>query len=158
MKHLKPYIQYNGYFARHEVVLISMLGSRSKEEQEQALDIILELRKKEKRSKRKTVRRVKIPDINIRATKLAKMVDLKQASSTPPLLMKYKTEELEKFRNQPYTSALPCTTIAVERGFRLTTEAATVTNGAWAQDTVTWNIISARKKNPLRSKKCDWNC
>ena len=83
--------------------------------------------------------KVKNPEINMSATKLAEMVDLKLAYSSPPILMKYSKEELETYIDQPFTSALPCTTIAVERGVKLTTEAATVTSGAWNQDTVTWN-------------------
>ena len=53
---------------------------------------------------------------------------------------------------------MPCTTTAVERGVRLTTESVTMAAGAWTQDTVTWNRVSARERNSLPFKKKDWNC
>ena len=74
---LKPYIQYNGYFAQHEVVLASMLASEEREEREVALQVVKKLQKKEDRSKRKTVRKVKNPEIDLAATKLSELVDLK---------------------------------------------------------------------------------
>ena len=85
---LKPYIQYNGYFAQHEVVLASMLASEEREEREVALQVVKKLQKKEDRSKRKTVRKVKNPEIDLAATKLSELVDLKQATSSPPILFK----------------------------------------------------------------------
>ena len=60
---LRPHIQFNGYFGQLEVVLASLLGSSNKEERKEGLDIIIKLRKKEKRSKRKTVRKVRIPNL-----------------------------------------------------------------------------------------------
>ena len=81
---LKPYIQYNGYFAQHEVVLASPLASEEREEREVALQVVKKLQKKEERSKRKTVRKVKNPEIDLAATTLSELVDLKQATSSPP--------------------------------------------------------------------------
>ena len=148
---LKPYLQYNGYFAQHEVVLSSMLAS---EEREVALQVVKKLMKKEKRSKRKTVRKVKNPEINLAATKLSELVDLEKATSSPPLLYKHTEEELEQFLEVPYSEpGLPCTTTAVERGVRLTTEAATVVSGAWEQDMVTFNRQEARARDGYRKKK-----
>ena len=136
---LKPVIQFNGYFAQHEVVLASMMGSQDQEERQTASDIISSLRKKEKRSKRKTVRKVKNSQVNLQASKLSEMVDVKKATSSPPLFFKYSDEELRQFLQEPYSVNLPCTTTAVERGVKMTTEAATVVSVAWDQDTVTWN-------------------
>ena len=147
---LKPHIQYNGYFAQHEVVLASMLAS---EEREVAFPVVKKLQKKEDRSKRKTLRKVKNPEIDLAATKLSELVDLKQATSSPPILSKHIKEELEQFLEEPYSEPdLPCTTTAVERGVRLTTEAATVVSGAWEQEKVTWNRQEAQARNKYRSE------
>ena len=99
------------------------------------------------------------PAISLAATKLSEMVDLGQASSSPPTLFQYSDLELEQFLNTPYQEPdLPCTTTAVERGVKLTTEAATMAVGALQQDTVTWNRQEARKRNKLRAKKGDFQC
>lgn len=125
---LKPVIQFNGYFAQLEVVLASMMGSQNPKERQESFGIISKLRKKENRSKRKTVRKVRNPQVNFQATRLSEMVDLKKAASSPPLFFKHNDEELRQFLQKPYSVNLPCTTIAVERGVKmtLTTEAATV--------------------------------
>ena len=103
-----------------------MLASEEREEREVALQVVKKLMKKEKRSKRKN------PEINLAATKLSELVDLEKATSSPPLLYKHTEEELEQFLEVPYSEpGLPCTTTVVERGVRLTTEAATVVSGAW---------------------------
>ena len=86
VKLLEPHLNFNGYFGQHEVVLVSLLASQVKEERSEALEIVKRLRKKEKRSKRKTVRKVQNPKLNLEATKLSELVDLSQASSSPPLL------------------------------------------------------------------------
>ena len=117
---LTPVIQFNGYFAQTEVVVTSMLASSSKEERQHGLEIISQLRKKEKRSKRKTVRKVKTPTINMEATRLCELVDLDQAASSPPILSQYTDTELQEFLEVPYSVELPCTTIAVERGVKVT--------------------------------------
>ena len=128
---LRPFIQYNGYFAQHEVVLASLLASEEREQREVALEVMKKLQRKEERSKRKTVWKVKNPEINLAATKLSELVDLEKATSSPPILSKHTKEELEQFLEEPYSEPdLPCTTTAVERGVRLTTEAATVVSGA----------------------------
>ena len=87
--------------------------------------------------------------LNMQATRLSELVDVGKATSSPPLLFKYSVNELEVFREKPLTINLPCTTTAVERGVKLTTEAATTASGAWSQDTVTWNRVSARERNIL---------
>ena len=105
---LKPVIQFNGYFAQFEVVLASMMGSQDQKERQEAFDIISKLRKKEKRSKRKTVRKVKNPQVDLQATQLSEMVDLKKATSSPPLFFKYSDDELRQFVQEPYSVNLPC--------------------------------------------------
>ena len=156
---LTPHVQFNGYFGQYEVVLASMLASSHMEERELALNIIKKIRKKEKKSKIKTVQKVKNPQLNMSATKLSEMVDLEKASFSPPLLFNHSDQDLEKFLNVPYIEdSLPCTTTAVERGIKLTTEAATMASGAWEQDKITWNRISARNRNKLRGRKEDFNC
>ena len=96
----------------------------------QSNGIIIKLRKRKKRSKRKTVRKVIIPQLNLLASKLTEMVDLEKAASSPPTLLKYSDKELKQFLEKPYTEELPCTTTALERGVKLTTEAATMINRA----------------------------
>ena len=55
---------------------------------------------------------------------------------------------------EPYSEpGLPCTTTAVERGVKLTMEAATVASDAWQQDQFTWNRLEARNRNKRRAKK-----
>ena len=136
MELLRPHIQFNGYFGQHEVVLASVLGSSNKEDRKEGLGIIIKLRKKEKRIKWKTVRKVRIPQLNLLATKLTEMVDLEKAVSCPPTLFEYSNMELEQFLEKPCTEELPCTTTAMERGVKLTTEAATMVSWAWNQDMV----------------------
>ena len=93
------------------------------------------------------------------ATMLSKVVDLEKASFSPPLLFNHSDQDLEKFLNVPYIEdSLPCTTTAGERGIKPTTEAATMASGAWEQDKITWNRISARNRNKLRGRKEDFNC
>ena len=151
---LKPYIQYNDYFAQHEVVLASLLASEEKEEREVALQAVKKLRKKEEKSKRKPLRKVKNPEIHLAATKLSELVDLEKATSSPPILFKHTKEELEQFLEVPYREpGLPCTTTAVERGVRLTTEAATVVSGAWGQDMLTFNRQAARARRTCSTSK-----
>ena len=65
---LTPHVQFNGYFGQYEVVLASMLASSHMEERELALNIIKKIRNKEKKSKRKAVRKVKNPQLNMSAT------------------------------------------------------------------------------------------
>ena len=137
-------LQFNSYFAQHEVVLASTMGSQDQGERQEAFDIIASLRKKEKRSNRKTVRKVKNPQVNLHASKLSEMVNLKKATSSPTLFFKYSDEELRQFLQE------------LGQGLKLTTEAATVVSGAWNQDTVTWNRVAARKRNATRFKKEDW--
>ena len=48
---------------------------------------------------------------------------------------------------------LPCSTTAVERGVKENTAVATMVSGAWQQDMVSWNRVSARERNPLRLKR-----
>ena len=116
--------------------------------------MVKKLQKKEDRSKRKTLRKVKNPDIDLAATKLSELVDLKQASSSPPILFKHTKKELEQFLEEPFREPdLPCTTTLVKRKVRLTTEAATVVSGAWEQDKLTWNRQEARARNQYRSEK-----
>ena len=45
---------------------------------------------------------------------------------------------------------LPCSTTAVERGVKENTAVATMVSGAWQQDMVSWNRVSARERNALR--------
>jgi hypothetical protein len=116
---LTPVIQNNGYFAQTEVVLTSMLASSIKEERQEGLKTIIKLRKKEKRSKRKTVRKVKTPTINMEATKLFELVQLEKATSYPPILSQFTDAELQGFQEVPYSVDLPCTTTAVERGVKV---------------------------------------
>ena len=119
---LTPHIQFNGYCGQYEVVLASLLASKDKVERKLALDIIKPLRVKEKRLKRKTVRKVKTPQLNLEATTLSQMVDIHNAPFSPPILFHYTDEELEQFLLEPYSEpGLPCTTTAVERGVKMTT-------------------------------------
>lgn len=155
---LRPHVQFNGYFGQLDVVLASLLASSSKKERQKALKMITKLRKKERTKPRKTVRKVKTPIINLSATKLTEMVDLTRATSSPPILHKLSEDELQQFQDVPLSMDLPCTTIAVERAVKLTTESAPMASGAWVQDTVTWNRIAARERNPLRFKKNAWKC
>ena len=53
---------------------------------------------------------------------------------------------------------LPCSTTAVERGVKENTAVATMVSGAWQQDMVSWNRVSARERNALRFKKKEWQC
>ena len=154
---LTPHIQFNGYCAQYELVLVSLLASQDRVERQLALDIIKQQRGKEKNYKRKTIRKVKNPQVNMAARSLSQMVDIHNAPSTPPILFHYSDQELAQFLQVPYSSSnLPCTTTAVERGVKMTTEAATVVSGAWKQDEVTWNRVEARKRNKYRAKKADF--
>ena len=158
VKLLEPHLNFNGYFGQHEVVLVSLLASQVKEERSEALEIVKRLRKKEKRSKRKTVRKVQNPKLNLEATKLSELVDLSQASSSPPLLFNLNDDQLELLKDEPLSVDLPCSTTAVERGVKENTAVATMVSGAWQQDMVSWNRVSARERNALRFKKKEWQC
>ena len=158
VKLLEPHLNFNGYFGQIEVVLVSLLASQVKEERSNALEIVKSLRKKEKRSKRKTVRKVRNPKLNLEATKLEDLVDLNQASSSPPLLFNLTDDQLDLLKDEPLSVDLPCSTTAVERGVKENTAVATMVSGAWQQDMVSWNRVSARERNPLRFKKKEWQC
>ena len=51
-----------------------------------------------------------------------------------------------------------CTTTAVERGVKITTEAATVVSDDWQRDQFTWNRLEARNRNKRRAKKEEFQC
>ena len=99
---LTPYLQCNGYFGQHEVVLASLLASWDRDERELASNIIKQLKKKEQRYKRKTVRKVRNPQLNLEATKLSELVDLQEATTCPPILFQHSDQELEQFLEEPY--------------------------------------------------------
>ena len=156
---LTPYLQCNGYFGQHEVVLASLLASWDRDGRELAFNFIKQLRKKEQRYKKKTVRKVRSPQLNLEAIKLSELVDLREATTCPPILFQHSDQELEQFLEEPYSEpGLPCTTTAVERGVKLTTEAATVASDAWQQDQFTWNRLEARNRNKRRAKKEEFQC
>jgi hypothetical protein len=65
------------------------------------------------------VRKVQTPTINMEASKLSELVDLDEATSSPPILSKFTDAELQGFLEVPYSVDLPCTTTAVERGVKV---------------------------------------
>ena len=153
---LRAVIQFNAYFCQYEVVMTSLIGSPDPNERQEGYNLISKLRKKERMTKRKTIRKVKNPLVNLHASKLSEMVDLSKAKSSSPLLSKYTDEELSNFVKEPCSVNLPCSTTAVERGVKMTTEAATMVAGAWKQNTLTWNRVAARERNVKRFRKNDW--
>ena len=105
------------------------------------------------------MRKVRNLQLNLEATKLPELVDLREATTCPPILFQHSDQELEQFLEEPYSEpGLPCTTTAVERGVKLTTEAATVASDAWQQDQFTWNRLEARNRNKRRAKKEEFQC
>ena len=52
---------------------------------------------------------------------------------------------------------MPCTT-TVERGMKLTREAANVVSDAWQHDQFTWNRLEARKRNKHGTKREEFQC
>ena len=104
------------------------------------------------------MRKVRNPKLNLEATKLEDLVDLNQASSSPPLLFNLTDDQLDLLKDEPLSVDLPCSTTAVERGVKENTAVATMVSGAWQQDMVSWNRVSARERNPLRFKKKEWQC
>ena len=78
LSHLRPILQFNSYQAHPECVLVAMVASEKKQERQDGVTEILRIRKlkKQKPRGRKKIRNFKVPELNIKATKLEQLTNL----------------------------------------------------------------------------------
>ena len=158
---IQPVIKTNGFFGHGENVLISLLCSSAMEDREYAVNVIKDIRESEKKEKksraRKKVRPFKVPeDLNFNAESISELTDLSLLKTEPPLTIQMTDDQLNDIVIHPLKLGLPSSTVAVERGVKMTTEAAKHTSDPILQDGLSFQKISARTKNSLtkdRNKK-----
>ena len=155
IKIVQPIIKNNGFFGHGENILVTLLSSDSLEERIFAVNKVKEIRQLQTKSARgrKKVRPFKIPeDFNVDADSLLDLTDLSKLSTEPPVTKHFSDEELSGFVDVPLNLGLPSSTVAVERGVKMTTEAVKHTADPILQDGLSFQKIAARKRNPLKNR------
>ena len=157
-EHLRPILQFNGYQAHPECVLVAMVASGDREEREKGVEQILRMRKlkKQKPRGRKKIRKFKVPQLNFEATKLEYLTPLADNKLEPPLTMGLSDAEIEILKDTPFISSLPCSTTEVERAVQTMTNSAQKSSDTVQRDGYSFSLIAARKRNKVTNKKV-WN-
>ena len=114
----------NGYYAHSENVLVGMLASNEDEVRLKAIQTILSARKESHSHSSTKVRQFVVPEINIEANNFYDMIDFSDEVYEPPLLTRFKNNEIEELDSRPLKLLHPCHNQAVERHVKLVTEAA----------------------------------
>ena len=153
---VQPVIRTNGFYGHGENVLVSLLCSSDREDRQFSIQRIKEIRELEKKKNiprgRKKIRQFKVPeDFNFNAETVYDLTDLTKLTTEPPITKSLSEIELENFVLNPLKLGLPSSTVAVERGVKLTTEAAKVTSDPVLQDGVSFQKIAARQKSNLKN-------
>lgn len=121
-------IQINGYFAHPENILLAMIRDNEKEVRKNAYRYILEARAN---SSHNSIRKFKVPTINLKAKTYVDLIDWKANLITePPLIKKFSESDLTELVNEGENSSswnfdgfrLPNHTQAVERCVKVVTE------------------------------------
>ena len=98
------------------------------------------------------------PKICLEAKCLFSLADLTLADTEPPLSMGLSAEELRAVVEAPFFVDLPNHTVAVERGVKTTTNAATKSADPVLRDGSSFMAATSREKNKLTvTKKKQWN-
>ena len=105
------------------------------------------------------VRTFKVPEnINFKAESLLELTNLSLLKTEPPLTIQMTDDQLNDILIHPLKLGLPSSTVAVERGVKMTTEAAKHTSDPLLQDGLSFQKMSARTKNSLSNRnKKSWN-
>ena len=153
----KSSIQQNGFYAHHENILFTLLSSEASSDREYAVNVIEEIRSKKAKKnnqKKKKVRTFKVPEINFNATSLYDLTtsSLSSAESEPPVTLKMTDKELKEIIEKPLCLNLPCSTVAVERGVKITSAATKVSSNPVLQDGYSFMTKSAINKNNIAQR------
>jgi hypothetical protein len=154
-----PVIQRNGYFGHSECLLLAMLADNCEVVRQKAVEIIKQVRKKNKSVK---VRKFVIPDFDFGASSYDKLINWKNTTE-PPLLSELTTEELDQIRACPEGNEtmneikkIPCHTQSVERAVKLVTEASQAVCGEKRRNGTIRVKLESRAKMPKFGSKQDF--
>ena len=80
------------------------------------------------------------------------ITDLTKLTTEPPVTKSYNGEMLTDLVSSPLKLGLPSSTVAVERGVKITTEAVKHSADPKLQDGLSFQKIAARKRNPIEDR------
>ena len=103
---------------------LGMFASNEDEVRLKAIQTILSARKESHSHSSTKVRQFVVPEINIEANNFYDMIDFSDEVYEPPLLTRFKNNEIEELDSRPLKLLHPCHNQAVERHVKLVTEAA----------------------------------
>lgn len=156
-------VNINAFAGHPEMVLTCILMSTNEQIRQDAVNKVFTIRrdKEEKRKvadkkdvkmkkkkvvkKKAGIRKLKVPKLNFKATKISEVCPWKDATE-PNITSGLSNEELLKFTEAPLElQNIPCHTQAVEREVKLTTQASAAVAGIENQQGFAFNVIAARK-------------
>ena len=155
---VKTSMDFNGQYAHHESILVSLLSSPKAEERKLAVDTIFSIReqgpKKYKTPSGQRPFKKEDHQINEFATKIENLNKnpLTSDSTEPPLTLRLNGPQLLALMDEPLQVNLPVMTVAVERAVKEVTRAATMSINPQVRDGIVFQTISARTRNPYASR------
>ena len=148
-----PRVESTAWFAHPENILLSLLASKEETERRFAVRVILDkVRKGEKGDS--SVRTLKVPNINWKASKMQELIDWDQTTVTEPVVTTHlSSEELLALLDGPLeVPDWTCHTQAVERTVKKVTEASKMVVGREKRDG--WIRTAERRKNFMNIWLC----
>ena len=103
---------------------LGMFASNEDEVRLKAIQTILSARKESHSHSSTKVRQFVVPEINIEANNFYDMIDFSDEVYEPPLLTRFKNNEIGELDSRPLKLLHPCHNQAVERHVKLVTEVA----------------------------------
>ena len=141
-KILQPTLERSAWNSHSEPILSTMVCSNDKEERVFASDMILKIRGKNKLGNTKP-RPMKLPSLNLQATKLQDMIDWKGAKE-PVLTCSMTKEQIKMIKEEPIKAAYySLHTQGIERAVKETTAASETVYGQERRD----GLICVRAEN-----------
>lgn len=139
-------ISHNGFYALHENILVALLHSSIKAEQEQGINIILNLRRLPQSEGIRVVKRQHFR-INPDATSLATLNirHIEFAKYEPPATRCLSDEQLQQVAECPLDMRLPISSVVVERAVKDTTRAAKMVSSTLEANGLIQNTIRSRR-------------
>ena len=147
-------LNYNGEYAHPENVLLGLLCSKSKDERELGVEIILKIRntpQPKRRGRAPGPRKFKRcdweinPDCNSLSTLCKKPLEL--ACTEPPYTMAMTDMQIQSIVDEPLLVAgIPLTTVSVERAIKEVTRASKLASTCLERDGVIQQTLKARMK------------
>ena len=105
------------------------------------------------------MRKFTVPDIDINAVDYYNLIDLDNVVLTePPVLARYKDEEVGSFRDQKLVLKHPCNNQAVERHVKVVSEASSKVVGPDRRDGLIRQKLKSRRLMKCFNTKSDYSC